>query len=79
MLTPRADRPEIKHLELYRTLIQKAFEHRRKTLRNNLSTLLSKDALAAIETETDISFTRRGETLSEAEFILLSDTAARYL
>lgn len=79
MLSPREFKPDIKELDIYHQIIQKAFEHRRKTLRNNLSSMFEKQTLEKIENETGIDFSRRGETLSEAEFILLSDAVARRL
>jgi 16S rRNA A1518/A1519 N6-dimethyltransferase RsmA/KsgA/DIM1 with predicted DNA glycosylase/AP lyase activity len=49
------------------------FANRRKTLRNNLSSLADRDSLEALQLKTGIDLNRRGETLSEEEFIVLSD------
>jgi 16S rRNA (adenine1518-N6/adenine1519-N6)-dimethyltransferase len=49
-----------------------AFSQRRKTLRNAARALLGPEAFAA----TGIDGSRRGETLSVAEFIALADSAA---
>ncbi len=73
-MTPRKLRPEIRNLDIFYRLLQCAFAHRRKTLRNNIGVLVSKDKLELLETKTRIKLSRRGETLSEDEFILLSDT-----
>ena len=74
-LRPRAKPAEIPDLDKYLTVLETAFAHRRKTLRNNLLHLTDRDHLAQIQEETGIDLNRRGETLSEAEFITLS----RYL
>lgn len=60
---------------LFHKLVKAAFGQRRKTLNNalktlNLDTQLLQSALAACE----IDGTRRGETLSVAEFVALSNT-----
>ncbi|PKN78054.1 MAG: ribosomal RNA small subunit methyltransferase A [Candidatus Cloacimonetes bacterium HGW-Cloacimonetes-1] len=69
----RKSKPQIKDIDTFYKLIHAAFLHRRKTLRNNLSGLVSKDKLDILEHESDIELSRRGETLSEEEFIHLSD------
>ncbi len=71
-LKPRAVPAVIPNLDKYLKLITLAFSHRRKTLRNNLASLLDKDGLKRIEAQSGIDLSRRGETLSEAEFIALS-------
>ncbi len=71
-LKPRAKPAVIPDLAKYLKLIELAFSHRRKTLRNNLAPLLDKDGLRRIQDQSGIDLTRRGETLSEAEFIALS-------
>jgi 16S rRNA (adenine1518-N6/adenine1519-N6)-dimethyltransferase len=73
MLTPRIDKPIIQSLEIYRQIIDRAFAQRRKTLRNNLKTWYGNK----LEETCGIDFTRRGETLSEAEFVHLADCALR--
>jgi 16S rRNA (adenine1518-N6/adenine1519-N6)-dimethyltransferase len=74
-LRPRAKPADIPDLNKYLTVLETAFCHRRKTLRNNLLHLTNRDRLAQIQSETGIDLNRRGETLSEAEFITIS----RYL
>ncbi len=69
----RQCKPQIKDIDTFYKLVHAAFLHRRKTLRNNLSGIVSKDKLDKLELESDIELSRRGETLSEEEFIHLSD------
>jgi 16S rRNA (adenine1518-N6/adenine1519-N6)-dimethyltransferase len=71
-LRPRAKPVDIADLNKYLTVLTTAFAHRRKTLRNNLLHLTDREHLAQIQNETGIDLTRRGETLSEAEFITIS-------
>ncbi len=71
-LKPRAIPAEIPDLKKYLSVITQAFAHRRKTLRNNLGALADKAKLEQIQTQSGIDLNRRGETLSEAEFITLS-------
>ncbi|MBP7205949.1 MAG: ribosomal RNA small subunit methyltransferase A [Candidatus Cloacimonetes bacterium] len=71
-LKPRKVPAEIPELGKYLKLIELAFSHRRKTLRNNLAALLDKEGLQRVQTGSGIDLSRRGETLSEAEFIALS-------
>lgn len=64
--------------ELFHRLVKAAFGQRRKTLNNALKTLnldatLLQDAL----TQTGIDGTRRGETLSVAEFVALSNAIGK--
>ena len=72
-LTPRKLKPQIANPETYLHLINTAFSHRRKTLRNNLKVNLGKDKINELEHRSGIDLSRRGETLSEEEFVLLSD------
>ncbi|MBW6514055.1 MAG: 16S rRNA (adenine(1518)-N(6)/adenine(1519)-N(6))-dimethyltransferase RsmA [Candidatus Syntrophosphaera sp.] len=71
-LKPRALPADIPDLKKYLSLISLAFAHRRKTLRNNLSSLADKSRLEQVQTQSGIDLGRRGESLSEAEFIALS-------
>lgn len=75
LMTPRKDVPQIDHPAMFHRLINVAFAHRRKTLRNNLKSLIPADKLDKLQELSKIELSRRGETLSEEEFILLSDTA----
>ena len=76
IMRPRLDKPQIKDVDTFYKLVHAAFLHRRKTLRNNLSGLVNKDKLDKLEQDSDIELSRRGETLSEQEFIHLSDCVA---
>ncbi len=60
---------------LFHKLVKAAFGQRRKTLNNALKTLnLDTQLLQAALTACEIDGTRRGETLSVAEFVALSNT-----
>ena len=63
-------------------MVKAAFGHRRKTLNNTLVAGaadfgLSPEAMRAILAELDIDLKRRGETLSVAEFVAVSNQVAR--
>jgi 16S rRNA (adenine1518-N6/adenine1519-N6)-dimethyltransferase len=73
-LRPRSDPPRIANLKAYLRIINAAFAHRRKTLRNNLLPLLGADRLTQLATDSGIDLSRRGETLGEEEFIRLADS-----
>ncbi|HPI26084.1 MAG: ribosomal RNA small subunit methyltransferase A [Candidatus Cloacimonetes bacterium] len=75
LMRPRAIPALIEHPDVYRRVITAAFAHRRKTLRNNLIPLVGRPHLTALET-CGIDLGRRAETLSEADFIRLSDLVA---
>jgi 16S rRNA (adenine1518-N6/adenine1519-N6)-dimethyltransferase len=65
-LVPRPDRtPET---DTFRALVKRAFEMRRKTLRNAWSSLASKQELERAAKEARVSLDARGETLSVTEF-----------
>jgi len=71
-LVRRTQEPMIADLGKYLKLLELAFAHRRKTLRNNLKSLADRDRLERLQTLSGIDLNRRGETLSESEFITLS-------
>ncbi len=73
VLKPREHQPRLSHPELFYQLIHHAFMHRRKTLRNNLVRMLSKQDLAALDKHSKYDLSRRGESFSEAEFIDLCE------
>jgi len=75
-ITHRQNPPFIKDYTLFNKLVNQAFIHRRKTLRNNLKSLFGEDKTEALHLSSGIDFHRRGETLSETEFITLCDCAA---
>lgn len=59
---------------MFRSLVKAAFGQRRKTLHNALKTSgVTPDILAQALAQTDIDPKRRGETLSVAEFVALSN------
>lgn len=66
-LRPRVELEDIDPTVLA-TLVKQAFAHRRKTLRNNLKTLLSDEAMLSV----DIDPNARPETLSPQQFIRLT-------
>ena len=70
-LTLREDIPDMKNLELFNKLVDVAFSMRRKTLRNNLKAFLGADNLSKLEESKLIDLSRRGETLSEEEYLNL--------
>jgi len=76
VMTPRSNPVQISHPKLFYELINAAFAHRRKTLRNNLLPMLGKDRVSRLEVNSEIDFRRRAETLGESEYILLSDLIA---
>ncbi|MFO7660702.1 MAG: 16S rRNA (adenine(1518)-N(6)/adenine(1519)-N(6))-dimethyltransferase RsmA [Candidatus Cloacimonadaceae bacterium] len=75
LLKPRQDKPQLKSLDTYRLIINKAFAQRRKTLRNNLRTIFAPEELIRLEQRSGIDFQRRGETIEEGEFVHLADCA----
>jgi 16S rRNA (adenine1518-N6/adenine1519-N6)-dimethyltransferase len=64
-----ADRARARDEALFARLVSAAFGQRRKTLRNAARALIGEEAFARAR----IDATRRGETLSVAEFIALAD------
>jgi 16S rRNA (adenine1518-N6/adenine1519-N6)-dimethyltransferase len=64
-----AERPRARDEELFAKIVMAAFSQRRKTLRNAVRSLVTAEAFA----RSGIDPQRRGETLSVAEFIALSD------
>ena len=72
-LLPLADaRPAITDEALFARVVAAAFGQRRKTLRNALANVANVDALR----RADIDPSVRGETLSVAEFVRLSNALA---
>ncbi|HPR18012.1 MAG TPA: 16S rRNA (adenine(1518)-N(6)/adenine(1519)-N(6))-dimethyltransferase RsmA [Candidatus Cloacimonadota bacterium] len=70
-LIPRIEKPEIEDEQLFWSLVETAFRNRRKMLRRNLREIVLPEKLAEIETSSGIDLMRRGETLTESEFIKL--------
>jgi 16S rRNA (adenine1518-N6/adenine1519-N6)-dimethyltransferase len=69
-LFPRQNRPELEDEKFFWRVVETAFGQRRKMLRRNLRQLTSKENLLKIQNN-PIDLRRRGETLTEAEFIQL--------
>jgi 16S rRNA (adenine1518-N6/adenine1519-N6)-dimethyltransferase len=80
-LVPEPPAPAALDAALLHQVVKTAFGHRRKTLHNTLGTGaaalgLSPEAIRAILAKLDIDPQRRGETLSVAEFVEISNQAA---
>ncbi len=71
-LTPRDDSPEVTNINDFKRVVRCAFSNRRKMLRRNFRDIMTSQQIDHISNNFDLS--RRGETLSEAEFIWLSNT-----
>lgn len=76
VMTPREPKPQIKYPDEFARILSVAFAHRRKTLGNNLKERLGKPATTLLQQRSNLDFQRRGESLEEAEFILLSELMA---
>jgi 16S rRNA (adenine1518-N6/adenine1519-N6)-dimethyltransferase len=79
---PEPPAPVALDAALLHQLVKTAFGHRRKTLNNTLvsgaaAIGLSPEAMRAILSELKIDLKRRGETLSVAEFVAVSNQVAR--
>jgi len=70
-LKPRTDKPELDNEKYFWRIVETAFRNRRKMLRRNLRELISVEEIEEIQNSGVIDLTRRGETLTEAEFIEL--------
>jgi 16S rRNA (adenine1518-N6/adenine1519-N6)-dimethyltransferase len=69
-LTPRADLlAELKQIEAFELVVARAFNQRRKTLRNALKEVISLAQFAELEIDPQ----RRGETLSVSDYIRLAN------
>ncbi len=66
VLVPRRDR--IEETPRFRALVSKAFEQRRKTLRNAWRSIAPPEALASAAAAAGLSLDARGETLAAPEF-----------
>ncbi len=65
----RKDIPQIDNLKLFNKLVDAAFAMRRKTLRNNLKAFIGADNVARMDQDNIIDLRRRGESLSEEEYL----------
>jgi 16S rRNA (adenine1518-N6/adenine1519-N6)-dimethyltransferase len=75
-ITRRPDAPRSADRDRLFRLVEIAFAHRRKTLRNNLRALAAPDVLAAAADEACIDLGARAETLAPADVVRL-DAALR--
>ena len=66
-LIPRKDKPQIDDEKFFWKIIESSFRNRRKMLRNNLKVLLSSEQIGKL----NFDLTKRGESLSEKDFIEL--------
>ncbi|NQT65216.1 MAG: ribosomal RNA small subunit methyltransferase A, partial [FCB group bacterium] len=79
VLTPRKDKPVLKDERFFWRVVEVAFQNRRKMLRRNLRVLLSKEKIEELGTNCEIELTRRGETLTEADFIELYEEVQKLI
>ncbi len=70
-LIPRQDKPVLENEKLFWTIVETAFGNRRKMLRRNLRQLITPEQIEQIQESGIIDLKRRGETLSEVEYIKL--------
>jgi 16S rRNA (adenine1518-N6/adenine1519-N6)-dimethyltransferase len=73
ILTPRKDKPILEDENLFWRIVEVAFQNRRKMLRRNLRIILSIEKIEVLGNISNIDLTRRGETLTELDFIELYD------
>lgn len=71
ILIPRKNKPVLEDEKLFWRIVEVAFMHRRKMLRRNLRDILTKAELEKLSKSSEIELTRRGETLTERDFITL--------
>jgi 16S rRNA (adenine1518-N6/adenine1519-N6)-dimethyltransferase len=70
-LVPHAT-PRAEETDAFRRVVRAAFDQRRKTLRNALSSLATPDVLAAAFVHADVDSSVRGETLDVEAFARLA-------
>ncbi|MCF7814411.1 MAG: 16S rRNA (adenine(1518)-N(6)/adenine(1519)-N(6))-dimethyltransferase RsmA [Candidatus Cloacimonetes bacterium] len=70
-LIPRLDKPKIDNEKYFWRIVETSFRNRRKMLRRNLRELISVEKIEQIQKTGIIDLKRRGETLTEEEFIEL--------
>jgi len=68
-LTPRKDIPEISNHSYFWQLVELSFRNRRKMLKNNILPLVSSDHHEKLSELSGIDLSRRGESLTEKEFL----------
>jgi len=72
-LLPRQNPLYVKSLDIYHQLIERAFTHKRKTLRNNLKPYYPAELLQYLEHISGVDLNLRGEAVEEAGFIRMAD------
>ncbi len=72
-LDVRPDHPTGELCERFRTLVSACFQHRRKTLRANIKSLLNADQLKRVAADGRWDLDRRPEQLSVAEWLALAE------
>jgi len=77
VLTPRKDKPKLEDEGLFWKVVEIAFQHRRKMLRRNLQMILSKEKVEELGASCKIDLARRGETLTEIDFIELYEAVQK--
>jgi 16S rRNA (adenine1518-N6/adenine1519-N6)-dimethyltransferase len=77
-LVRRPDAPEAGRRDLLFDLVDLAFAHRRKTLRNNLRGAYPESLVAAAAAEAGIDLGARAETLGAAQIVALADGLERH-
>ncbi len=70
-LTPRLDKPEIENEKFFWHIVETVFRNRRKMMRRNLREIIPKEKIEKLNEYCPIDLSRRGETLTELEFIEL--------
>lgn len=81
MITANRAKHSPKDMSVYKAAVKCAFLNRRKTLVNNIMQYfkLGRQAAEKLLTDTGIDLKARGETLSTATFVTLSDNLIEYL
>jgi len=79
ILTPRKDKPILKDEKYFWRIVEVAFQNRRKMLRRNLRMILSKEKIEELGASCNIELTRRGETLTEKDFIELYEAVSKLI
>jgi len=79
ILTPRKDKPQLDDEKLFWKVVEVAFQNRRKMLRRNLRIILSKEKVEVLSANCKIDLARRGETLTESDFITLYEAVKEKL
>ena len=84
-LLPRKDTPQLKNIDFFWNIVESAFRMKRKTLRNNLKGFMPNNVSTISDCQnvtphkSPIDLQRRGETLSEKEFISLYEYLLQFI